>query len=100
MNACVWICFTSIIGPCGSTWLFLRKHFGKSFARKALISPLVINEKERSMRILVTGGAGFIASHVADAYIEAGHEVAILDDLSRGHRRNIHSKAKFFQGDI
>ncbi|HEY1463065.1 MAG TPA: NAD-dependent epimerase/dehydratase family protein [Terriglobales bacterium] len=52
------------------------------------------------MRILVTGGAGFIASHVADAYIEAGHEVAILDDLSRGHHRNIHSKAQFFQGDI
>jgi UDP-glucose 4-epimerase len=52
------------------------------------------------MRIMVTGGAGFIASHVADAYIEAGHEVAIVDDLSRGHRRNINREASFFQGDI
>jgi len=33
------------------------------------------------MRILVTGGAGFIASHVADAFVAAGHEVAVLDDL-------------------
>ena len=36
------------------------------------------------MRILVTGAAGFIASHIADAYIERGHDVAVLDDLSRG----------------
>ena len=34
------------------------------------------------MKILITGGAGFIASHVADAYIANGHEVAILDNLS------------------
>ncbi len=52
------------------------------------------------MRILVTGGAGFIASHVADAYIQAGHEVAVLDDLSRGHRRNVNAKIQFYQGDI
>ena len=52
------------------------------------------------MKILVTGGAGFIASHVADAYIQAGHEVAVLDDLSRGHIRNVNSKARFYQGDI
>ena len=36
------------------------------------------------MKILVTGGAGFIASHVADAYVEAGHDVVILDNLSTG----------------
>ena len=36
------------------------------------------------MKILVTGAAGFIASHIADAYVDAGHEVVILDDLSRG----------------
>ena len=52
------------------------------------------------MRILVTGGAGFIASHVADGYIEAGHEVAILDDLSRGHRENVNPRARFYQVDI
>lgn len=52
------------------------------------------------MKILVTGGAGFIASHVADAYISQGHDVAVLDDLSRGSRRNLNPRARFFQGDI
>jgi UDP-glucose 4-epimerase len=52
------------------------------------------------MRILVTGGAGFIASHVADAYIAAGHDVAILDDLSRGSMSNVNPKARFFKGDV
>ena len=52
------------------------------------------------MKILVTGGAGFIASHVADAYINLGHEVSILDDLSRGSRRNLNPRARFFEGDI
>ena len=36
------------------------------------------------MKIVVTGGAGFIASHIADAYINRGHEVYIIDDLSTG----------------
>lgn len=52
------------------------------------------------MKILVTGGAGFIASHVVDSYIRNGHEVAVLDDLSRGFRHNINAKAKFYHGDI
>lgn len=52
------------------------------------------------MKILVTGGAGFIASHVADAYLAQGHEVAVLDDLSRGFRHNVDSRAAFYHGDI
>ena len=52
------------------------------------------------MRILVTGGAGFIASHVADAYITLGHEVAILDDLSRGNPQNVNARAEFYEGDL
>lgn len=52
------------------------------------------------MRILVTGGAGFIASHVADAYINAGHDVAILDNLSRGFRANVNPRARFYEGDV
>jgi UDP-glucose 4-epimerase len=52
------------------------------------------------MRILVTGGSGFIGSHVADAYLARGHEVAILDDLSRGSAANLNTRAKFYQGDI
>jgi UDP-glucose 4-epimerase len=52
------------------------------------------------MKILVTGGAGFIGSHVADAYVAAGHDVAILDDLSRGSMSNVHSRARFYRGGI
>ena len=52
------------------------------------------------MRILVTGGAGFIASHVVDAYIRAGHDVSVVDDLSRGSRANLNSATRFYLGDV
>jgi len=52
------------------------------------------------MNILVTGGAGFIGSHIADAYIKLGHNVTILDNLSSGFRENINPKAKFIEMDI
>ena len=52
------------------------------------------------MRILVTGGAGFIASHVADLYLGAGHEVAILDNLSRGKKANVPARARQFILDL
>lgn len=52
------------------------------------------------MKILVTGGAGFIASHVVDLLIESGHDVAVVDDLSTGRRSNLNPKARFYQVDI
>ncbi|MFI5398201.1 MAG: NAD-dependent epimerase/dehydratase family protein [Candidatus Binatia bacterium] len=52
------------------------------------------------MRILVTGGAGFIGSHVSDALVAAGHQVSILDDLSSGRRENLNPKARFYQLDV
>jgi len=52
------------------------------------------------MRILVTGGAGFIGSHVVDRYIELGHEVAVIDDLSTGREQNINPRAKFYRKSI
>lgn len=52
------------------------------------------------MKVLVTGGAGFIASHIVDAYVERGHEVFILDDLSMGQKPNLNPKATFHQVDI
>ena len=52
------------------------------------------------MRILVTGGAGFIASHVVDAYVERGHEVTVVDDLSSGLRENVNPKAKLIVADL
>ena len=52
------------------------------------------------MRILLTGGAGFIGSHVADAYVAAGHEVTVVDDLSTGKRRQVNAAARFVRADI
>lgn len=52
------------------------------------------------MNILVTGGAGFIASHIVDAFIDAGHNVVIIDNLTTGKEENINTKAKFFKLDI
>ena len=52
------------------------------------------------MKILVTGGAGFIGSHVADALISKGHEVHIMDDMSGGFERNLNPKATFHKVDI
>jgi len=52
------------------------------------------------MRVLVTGGAGFIGSHVADACLAAGHDVAIIDNLSRGRRENLPNPARFYAVDL
>lgn len=52
------------------------------------------------MKIVVTGGAGFIASHIVDAYVHRGHEVSIIDDFSTGQSRNLNPTAKLFDLDI
>lgn len=51
-------------------------------------------------RILITGGAGFIGSHVAAGYIDAGHDVSIVDNLYTGRRENINHAARFYNIDI
>jgi UDP-glucose 4-epimerase len=52
------------------------------------------------VNILVTGGAGFIGSHVVDAYVGDGHNVVVIDDLSSGVKENVNPKAEFHQIDI
>jgi UDP-glucose 4-epimerase len=52
------------------------------------------------MRLLVTGGAGYIGSVVASLLVEEGHEVMVLDDLSRGHRGAVPEGASFVRGDL
>ena len=52
------------------------------------------------MRVLVTGGAGFIGSHVAEAAVEAGHRVLVVDDLSTGRTENVPRDADFHPVDI
>jgi UDP-glucose 4-epimerase len=52
------------------------------------------------MKILVTGGAGFIASHIVDAYVKMGHDVVIVDNFSTGRRENINPAAKVYEADV
>ena len=53
-----------------------------------------------SGRILITGGAGFIGSHIAEEHLRAGWEVTVLDDLSRGKQSNVPKGARFVKADI
>lgn len=53
-----------------------------------------------AMKILITGGAGFIGSHLVDAYCGLGYEVVVLDDLSCGKKEFVNSNAEFIEGDI
>lgn len=52
------------------------------------------------MKVLVTGGAGFIGSHIADALLNQGHEVHIVDNLSSGFEQNVNNKATFHKMDV
>jgi UDP-glucose 4-epimerase len=52
------------------------------------------------VKVLVTGGAGFIGSHVVDLLVANGYEVVIVDDLSTGRQRNLNPAATFYQLDI
>jgi UDP-glucose-4-epimerase GalE len=52
------------------------------------------------VKVLVTGGAGYIGSHAVRELLEAGHRVTVLDDLSRGHRAAVPSDVPFVEGDL
>jgi UDP-glucose 4-epimerase len=51
-------------------------------------------------RVLVTGGAGFIGSHIADAFVERGDHVIVVDNLSTGDKRNVNAKVEFVEADL
>ncbi|HMU54756.1 MAG TPA: GDP-mannose 4,6-dehydratase [Nitrospira sp.] len=52
------------------------------------------------MKVLVTGGAGFIGSHIVDRLVQEGHDVVVVDNLSTGKRRNLNRAARFYKIDI
>ncbi len=60
----------------------------------------MVEDRRAGGRVLVTGAAGFIGSHIAEAYLAEGWEVTGLDDLSRGHERNVPSGARFVKADV
>jgi UDP-glucose 4-epimerase len=55
---------------------------------------------EDSLKVLVTGGAGFIGSHIVEAYVAAGHRVVVVDDLSTGFRHNVPASVTLHEVDI
>lgn len=57
-------------------------------------------DRLKAKNVLVTGGAGFIGSHLVDELLEVGHGVVVLDNLSSGKKENINSKAKFYKADV
>src|SRR5438477_577369 len=61
-------------------------------ARRRTLQPL--------LESLVTGGAGFIGSHVVDAYVGAGHQVVVVDSLATGRREQVNAAARFYTLDI
>src|SRR5262245_65772870 len=52
------------------------------------------------MNVLVTGGAGFIGSHLADRLVAEGHRVVVIDNESTGRRENVPAAARYLQGDV
>src|SRR5579863_5164007 len=74
------------------------------FATSGNVSPRLLeasmSQTAPNPRSLVTGGAGFIGSHIADQLLLAGHEVVVLDDLSGGFRDNLSADFQFVQGSI
>ncbi len=70
-----------------------------SYSELFVFGAYTLYNKDMS-KILLTGGAGFIGSHIADAYVEAGHNVVVVDDLSVGKKENINKKVKFYKADL
>src|ERR1700686_3684035 len=65
-----------------------------------IISRMLSCAASMPRHVLVPGGAGFIGSHLVDAFVDRGWRVSVVDDLSTGDRRNLNPRAEFHQADI
>src|SRR5438046_3653776 len=57
-------------------------------------------QEPSDMKILVTGSAGFIGSHIVDAYLAKAHDVTVVDDLTRGTKKNVNPRARLVTADV
>lgn len=62
--------------------------------------PADIDQNRRQMRVLVTGGAGYIGSVTVEQMLDRGHEIVVLDNLIKGHQQAVDPRARFVEGDI
>src|SRR5690349_14575418 len=62
--------------------------------------PAETDQNRRQMRVLVTGGAGYIGSATVEQMLDRGHEIVVLDNLVKGHRQAVDPRARFVEGDI
>ena len=81
-------------------FLHLNKLWKEDPKWKIWDTPKLIPMETRQKTVLVTGGAGFIGSHLVNKLVNQNHHVVVIDDLSSGKRENVHARATFYQDDV
>src|ERR1017187_3220224 len=77
-----------------------KSHVAKAEALQSTLTFHILFEERPRVRVLVTGGAGYIGSTVADLLVSRGHSVTVLDNLSKGHREAVPARAEIVPVDI
>ena len=84
-----------------AAWAISRPGFPRLWSLTPARSTLCPFAKENTdVKILVTGGAGFIGSHLVDRFIQLGHQVIVVDSLATGRREHVNAEARFYELDV